>query len=282
MLKRENRLDSFMLDDASFTGRAALSKLREFGEPRNAVSYAANVLDTFAKKEVIHVCSSAATGANNGRYAADVIKDAQTQLGEIVTFNSKALTHTQSSAQAVEIAADKTGQASRGELKYVPTGFSDLDRMLGGGMEAPDFSIIAGRPGSGKTGFMVTVAMHASGRGHNVAFFSEEMANEQVVRRMIAQESEIPYDRQKSGRLTEDEWPIFEEAKKAVSSLPITLNDLPAITISQIRQELRRMKHVDLVIVDYLQLCGVDGKFFLKRAGSQQYFKGDETVMQRI
>ncbi len=49
----------------------------------------------------------------------------------------------------------------RGEDTYgVPTGFIDLDRLLGG-MQPSDFLIIAGRPGTGKTAFMLSAAKPA-------------------------------------------------------------------------------------------------------------------------
>ncbi len=71
----------------------------------------------------------------------------------------------------------------------VPTGLTDLDRLLGG-MQKSDLLIIAGRPGSGKTGFLLSVAKNAAQKHKkNVAMFSLEMSNEQLVQRLIAQET---------------------------------------------------------------------------------------------
>src|SRR5574337_1010426 len=76
----------------------------------------------------------------------------------------------------------------RGEQFGVPTGFYDLDKVLGG-MQKSDLLIIAGRPGSGKTGFMISAAKNAAQiHKKHVAIFSLEMSNEQLIQRLIAQE----------------------------------------------------------------------------------------------
>jgi len=143
----------------------------------------------------------------------------------------------------------------------VPTGFIDLDRMLSG-LQPSDLLIIAGRPGQGKTGFLLSVAKNA-GLTHKkrVAIFSLEMSNEQVVQRLIAQETGIDSQRLRTGKLTENEWPLFTHAIEVFSDTRIFLDDTPAITPLQLRTKCRRlhMEHgLDLVIVDYLQLMGGD------------------------
>jgi len=262
-LEREDKLQEFSTDGSFgiYHGRAALSKLREFGEPRNALSYASNVLDYSAKRALDRMFTEGVNWSKNGRHAHDIIKDIQQRLDEVRTFNSKALTHTLSMKEAVEVASDKTDRASRGEIVYVPSGLIDLDNMLGGGFSAPDFILVAGRPGSGKTGLMTTIAVNSAKKGFNVAFFSLEMNNDQIAMRVIAMESGVDYIKQKSGKMEEKDWPLYHHGSSVASALPITLNDLPAISISQIRQELRRMKNIDLVIMDYIQLAGSDGKY---------------------
>ena len=66
------------------------------------------------------------------------------------------------------------------EIFGVPTGLTDLDKLLGG-LQKSDLLIIAGRPGSGKTGFLLSVAKNAAQKHKkNVAIFSLEMSNEQL------------------------------------------------------------------------------------------------------
>jgi len=147
------------------------------------------------------------------------------------------------------------------EVYGVPTGLTDLDRLLGG-LQKSDLLIIAGRPSTGKTGFLLSVARNAAQKHKkHVAMFSLEMSNEQLVQRLIAQETGIDTQRLRSGRLNEDEWPLFTHAIEVLADTHIYLDDTPAITPLQMRTKCRRIHleyHLDLVLVDYLQLMGSD------------------------
>jgi replicative DNA helicase len=141
------------------------------------------------------------------------------------------------------------------EIFGVPTGLTDLDRLLGG-LQKSDLLMIAGRPGSGKTGFLLSVAKNAAQKhGKHVALFSLEMSNEQLVQRLIAQETGIDTQRLRTGKLEGEEWNTFTRAIDSMTTTPIWLDDTPAITPLQLRT-----KCLDLIIVDYLQLMGSDGR----------------------
>ena len=143
----------------------------------------------------------------------------------------------------------------------VPTGFIDLDKMLTG-LQPSDLLIIAGRPGQGKTGFLLSIAKNA-GLTHkkHVAIFSLEMSNEQVVQRLIAQETGIDSQRLRTGKLQENEGPLFTHSIEVFGDTHIYLDDTPAITPLQLRTKCRRLHlefGLDLIIIDYLQLMGGD------------------------
>lgn len=147
------------------------------------------------------------------------------------------------------------------DIMGVPTGFIDLDRLLSG-LQPSDLLIIAGRPGQGKTGFLLSVAKNAAlTHKKKVAIFSLEMSNEQVVQRLIAQETGIDSQRLRTGKLTDQEWPLFTHSIEVFSDTRIYLDDTPAITPMQLRTKCRRLHMefgLDLIIVDYLQLMGGD------------------------
>ena len=131
-----------------------------------------------------------------------------------------------------------------------------------GGLQKSDLLIIAGRPGMGKTGFMLSVMKNAALKHKkHVAMFSLEMSNEQLVQRLIAQETGIDTQRLRTGKLTEEEIPLFTHAIEVLSDTHIFLDDTPAITPLQLRTKCRRLHleyELDLVIVDYLQLMSAD------------------------
>jgi replicative DNA helicase len=143
----------------------------------------------------------------------------------------------------------------------VPTGFIDLDHMLTG-MQASDLLIIAGRPGQGKSGFLLSVARNAALlHKKKVAIFSLEMSNEQVVQRLLAQETGIDSQKLRNGKIDDDQWPLFTQAVEVMSNTHIFLDDTPAITPLALRTKCRRLHMeygLDLVILDYIQLMGGD------------------------
>ncbi len=160
---------------------------------------------------------------------------------------------------------DRIGQlAARSEDTFgVPTGFIDLDRLLGG-LQPSDLLIIAGRPGQGKTGFLLSTAKNAAQTyKKNVAIFSLEMSNEQLVQRLIAQETGIDSQRLRTGKLEDSEWPLFTQSIETMSNTRIFLDDTPAITPLQLRTKCRRLHMeygLDLIVVDYLQLMTSDNR----------------------
>lgn len=149
------------------------------------------------------------------------------------------------------------------EMVGVPTGFYDLDRLLNG-LQPSDLLIVAGRPGMGKTAFMLSVAKNAAQlHKKHVAVFSLEMSSEQLVQRLIAQETGIDSQRLRSGKLEDDEWPLFSHAIEVLGDTRIFLDDTPALTPLQLRTKCRRLHlefNLDLIVVDYLQLMTSGGR----------------------
>lgn len=147
----------------------------------------------------------------------------------------------------------------------VPTGLTDLDRILGG-MQKSDLLLVAGRPGMGKSSFLVTVAMNAARYGQRIAFFSLEMSAEQQVQRMIAAETGLDTHKLRMGQVTPDEWERFVEAVDRLSQFNVYLDDTAALPLTQMRTKCRRQRlltGLDLVVVDYAQLMtsGADVRF---------------------
>jgi replicative DNA helicase len=146
-------------------------------------------------------------------------------------------------------------------LVGVPTGFFDIDKMLGG-LQPSDLLIIAGRPGMGKTGFLLSAVKNAAlTHKKHVAVFSLEMSNEQLVQRLIAQETGIDSTRLRSGKLDPNEWMLFTQAIEVLTDTHIFLDDTPALTPLQLRTKCRRLHleyNLDLIVVDYLQLMTGD------------------------
>ena len=139
----------------------------------------------------------------------------------------------------------------------VPTGFKDIDELTSG-FQQSDLIIIAGRPSMGKTALCLNIAQNAAIKGgRGVAIFSLEMAQEQLVMRMLCSEARIDAHRLRSGFLGQTDWPKLTMAAGHLSEASIYIDDTPAIGVMEMRAKARRLKAdkgLDLIIVDYLQL----------------------------
>ncbi|MDQ3811651.1 MAG: AAA family ATPase, partial [Chloroflexota bacterium] len=87
-----------------------------------------------------------------------------------------------------QIEALAEGEATR---YGIPTGFIDLDKLLGG-FQRTDLIILAARTSVGKTSFALNLAVNAAVK-HNatVAIFSLEMSAEQLASRLLSMESGV-------------------------------------------------------------------------------------------
>lgn len=142
-------------------------------------------------------------------------------------------------------------------LVGIPSGFTKLDRLTSGWQKS-ELVIIAARPSMGKTALALSMARNmAVDHGKKVAIFSCEMSSIQLVNRLIIAETDIPGDKIRNGRLTEEEWKQLDIRIKKLVQAPIFIDDTPAISIFELRAKCRRLmaQHkLDIVIVDYLQL----------------------------
>lgn len=143
-----------------------------------------------------------------------------------------------------------------------PSGFSGLDKITSG-WQPSDLIIIAARPAMGKTAFVLSMARNmAVDFNIPVAIFSLEMANLQLVNRLIVTETEIPAEKIKTGRLEDYEWEQLNHKIKNLEDAPIYLDDTAGLSVFELRSKCRRLKDkygLQMIIIDYLQLMTAQG-----------------------
>jgi replicative DNA helicase len=149
----------------------------------------------------------------------------------------------------------------KGQVLGVPSGFSELDRILGG-FQKSDLIVLAARPGVGKTSLALNIALNAAKRyGQKVAFFSLEMSSEQLVQRLLSSETGVNQQRLRTGDIQDQDWPMLMEAAGVLSETMLFIDDTPAVSALELRTKARRLQAefgLDLIVVDYLQLMRGD------------------------
>lgn len=146
---------------------------------------------------------------------------------------------------------------TKGALRGVPTGFKDLDTLLGG-FQKSDLIILAARPSMGKTAFCLNIAEFAAVKGKaKVAIFSLEQSKDQLVDRLLSSAAGVDSWKLRSGNLTDEDFPLIGQAYGVLSEAKIFIDDTPGLSAIEVRTKARRlqMEHgLDMVIIDYLQL----------------------------
>ncbi len=161
--------------------------------------------------------------------------------------------------QIEEMAKKKTG------IIGVPTGFHDLDKKTRG-FSKNQVIILAGRPGSGKSTLALNIGVNAATLSKKtVAFFSLEMAAEEIVKKMYSSVGRIDGNTIATGRLNNTDWKKFNEAQSELADANFFIDDTSGISVGEIRRKCRRLKAsdkgLDLIIIDYLQLISSTAKY---------------------
>lgn len=147
-----------------------------------------------------------------------------------------------------------TDPETKDDYVGIPTGIGDLDRVITG-LNKSDLIILGARPGMGKTSFALNIARNvAINSKKTVCFFSLEMTRDQIAQRLLSNEASVESTKLRTGELSPDEWTRLGMAGAHLSEADIYLDETSGITVPEMKAKLRRMKKVDLVIIDYLGL----------------------------
>lgn len=144
-----------------------------------------------------------------------------------------------------------------GKLRGIPSGFIDLDKILGG-LQKSDLVILAARPSMGKTSLALDIIRHVGVEERKpVAIFSLEMSKDQLVDRLLSAQSGVNLFKIRSGQLNETDFELLGEAMGALSEAPIYIDDASGANIMEVRTKARRLQTehgISLLVIDYLQL----------------------------
>ena len=148
---------------------------------------------------------------------------------------------------------------AKSDVTGIRTGYSKLDKLLSG-LQPGTLNIVGARPAVGKSAFALGMAVSAARTTNRpVLFFSLEMSATELTQRILSAEAQVDSDRMRTGTLSDADWTKITRAMNSLE-MPLYIDDTSQITVTQIRQKLRRVAVSDaapaLVVIDYLQLMG--------------------------
>jgi replicative DNA helicase len=151
----------------------------------------------------------------------------------------------------------------RGDLTGLPSGYYELDDMLGG-FNAGEMTIIAARPSMGKTAFVLNLMENAALNrpGHwdhdpVVLFFSLEMGRLSIVQRMLCSRARVDAHKMRTGKIDPTSYADLTQAAGELQASKLFIDDTPGLSVMGMRSRARRVKHahgLDMIVIDYLQL----------------------------
>lgn len=241
----------------------------------NAQDYARTIYDLAVRRSLISIGEDIVNTAYDApvdlppRAQIEQAEKGLFELAETGRYDSGFQRFAQPLTRAIEMAANAFQRD--GHLSGLATGLTDLDEKMGG-LQPSDLIILAGRPGMGKTSLATNIAyniartyrgeVQADGtmkavNGGVVGFFSLEMSSEQLATRIISEQTGVPSDFIRRGRINEDDYTKISVAAEEMQSIPLYIDQTGGLAIAQLAARARRLKRqrgLDLLVVDYLQL----------------------------
>lgn len=233
---------------------------------------ARHIYELFIRREMINLANTISQKAYEikaNESSAKLIEDAEVFLFDLaVSGESERRAKTFSSSLQEAVLQAEIASKRSSHIVGVTSGLKDLDSHLGG-LHKSDLLILAGRPSMGKTALATNIAFNAAKafiknqeEGAKVLFFSLEMSADQLALRILGQEANVSSDRIRRGNISHSEFLKIESTAKELYSVPLFIDDTPALTMAGLRTRARRMhrkEKIGLIVIDYLQLLSVGG-----------------------
>lgn len=245
---------------------SAVSLKGEFGDPLLAqllasmvsimsiTEYASVIRECAARREMIQIGEGLVTQAFNGDATAEALSNAISRIDAIANGGNDTAgvmlnVALDNAIQAIEAARLRQGPAG------ISTGFPSLDQRVGG-LEAGTLTVLAGRPGMGKSALGWQIAVNAARDGVGVLAISLEMSAIELGRRALATAAQVPIAAMKYGRVTVEQAGRIVMARRERNDLPLTIEDSAGLTAIAIAARARaaKRKGLGLVLIDHLHI----------------------------
>jgi replicative DNA helicase len=234
----------------------ALNGLSFSGDPPPVEDISAYLMGLAIRRNLSDVCQKFLYGFHDGsQKVGDVFK------AMISTFNETYREEDdRKSRYSWEEAVDEMLENMRADHSktLVPTRIRALDFALAGGLRRKLYTVMAGRPGMGKTALALAIAVNVAQSGIPVAYFSLEMSASSLAQRAISAKADVEYERVYARQLSEADDASFQRQAGLFLKLPITIEERAALTAAEIGAMVAALKdkqpNLGLVIVDHMAI----------------------------
>ena len=255
-LKQEKRLDAIGGEDF------LIEVMSSIASTANIESWCVNLRDYAMLREMLRACSSAVDMCKNAGGNVKVLLD--NVESEIFKVRNQFV------QPEIKPLSDLLESTIHGFLELIdkrkdpgiPTGFPDLDRLIGGGLKAGEMFVLAARPSIGKTAIALNIVRNIimreiEGKRRNVLFFSLEMSGEQVSQRLLCTEAKVPLSSIMDRNVQRDEVLRLTQTVPLLKQAQLMVDETAGISVFELRAKARKIndrQKLDLIVIDYLQL----------------------------
>ncbi len=257
----------------------------------NVVVYGKTIHEKFRIRQLILTCQRVTAQGYAGYGDAQAFIDAAEQgVYDIARTQESSTVFPLRDVMRETFKRIESANARGARITGTPTGFDRYDRMTSG-LHDGELTIVAARPGMGKTSLVLNMAANVASAqelvsakdpndrwmepGHGVVVFSLEMPREQIVHRLLCSEARVEVGKVRTGMLTSTDWQKLTQAAGRLAALNLWIDDTPALGLLDLRSKVRRLQaefgragdknagpqapgapkaRIGLVVIDYLQL----------------------------
>lgn len=233
-----------------------------FGHTLRATeTYARTIADKARLRRVIAECQRV---ANEGYGGVDDVQrfcdEAETRIGAMARGRSSNVVERNRDAFKRIVAEIQAAHARGASITGTRSGFDRVDRLTNG-IHRGQLSIVAARPGIGKTAYAAQVAAYVAALGVGVLFFSVEMSRDEILKRLTCSHADVMMPKLQRGELSQTDWNRMTGAMQHIAALPLMIDDTNGATALHVRSGVMRAianrkpnePEIGLVVVDYLQ-----------------------------
>ncbi len=254
-----------------------LAKISDAGiSAVNAVEYGRLIHDRSLRRKLIDVGQGIVSDAYTPSLDSPATK--QIEVAEQKLFDLATTGEIETRMEALNTSLKKSIKLTEyaykmdGNISGVSSGFKDLDNKIGG-FHPSDLIILAARPGMGKTNLAMNWAFNVANEVINgrvpdhmkgpVVFFSLEMSSDQLASRVLSSQTDISASHMRTGNISEQDFSKLSQYSRALSEIPLYIDDTAGISVPAIRTRARRLKRqnngLSMIVIDYIQLLSPPG-----------------------
>ena len=219
--------------------------------------YAQKIYEKYLLRKIVDESQNIKSGVvNHGQDVYELITSTHTLMGELLRVRP-------GDKFDIENLLDNTAKTMKdGATRMIKTGYRKIDAFAGG-LTRGEISIVGGRPGHGKTTFLVNLLTSLIKGGYKVAMFNRELPNTEVIKKMLCIEMpKLEYRDVRHGVLNEKTIKLLKEAREIITEkysedkfiMFDNIRDFPK-TASEVKKF-----NPDVIIDDYIQLVTPTGK----------------------